>query len=90
MRTHRQHGGRAILTRTSGALDSFVAELGGDVVYERRCVFAVGIRSSCTYERVQPGLSTVLEDGEVPAQERLLGGQDIHQAGPWAEFEEVS
>ena len=24
------------LTRTTGALDSFVAELGGDIVYERR------------------------------------------------------
>lgn len=29
------------LTRTSGALDSFVAELGGDVVYERRYVVCV-------------------------------------------------
>ena len=83
-------GNAQSLTRTSGALDSFVVELGGDVVYERRCVFAVGIRSSCTYERVQPGLSTVLEDGEVPAQERLPGGQDIHQAGPRTESEEVS
>lgn len=29
-------GNAQSLTRTSGALDSFVAELGGDVVYERR------------------------------------------------------
>ena len=50
----------------------------------------IGIHSSCTYERVQPGLGTILEDGEVPAQERLLGGQDIHQARPGAELEEVS
>jgi len=26
------------LTRTSGALDSFVADLGGDIVYEKRYV----------------------------------------------------
>ena len=24
-------------TRTTGALDSFIAELGGDLVYEKRC-----------------------------------------------------
>ena len=28
----------SLLTRTGGALDSFVAELGADVVYERRSV----------------------------------------------------
>ena len=83
-------GNAQSLTRTSGALDSFVAELGGDVVYERRCVFVAEINWSCTYERVQPGLGTVLEDGEVPAQERLLGGQNVHQARPGAESEEVS
>lgn len=30
-------GNAQSLTRTSGALDSFIAELGPDVVYERRC-----------------------------------------------------
>lgn len=29
-------GNAQSLIRTSGALDSFVAELGGDIVYERR------------------------------------------------------
>jgi len=29
------------LTRTTGALDSFVAELGGDVIFEKRCVFGL-------------------------------------------------
>ena len=90
MRTHRQHGGRAILTRTSGALDSFVAGLGGDVVYERRCVSLVEISLSCTYEHVQPALGTGLTDGKVPAQEWLFGGQDIRQARPRAEPQEVS
>lgn len=27
------------LTRTTGALDSYVAELGGDIVYEKRQAF---------------------------------------------------
>jgi len=26
------------LTRTMGALDLFVVELGGDIIYEKRCV----------------------------------------------------
>ena len=51
--------------------------------------YVAGINLSCTYERVQPGLGTVPEDSEVPAQERLSGGQDIHQAGPGSELEEV-
>lgn len=29
-------GNAQSLTRTTGALDSFVAELGGDIIYERR------------------------------------------------------
>lgn len=29
------HSG-STLTRTTGALDSFVAELGGDIIYEKR------------------------------------------------------
>ena len=52
-RAHTDSMGNAqSLTRTSGALDSFVAELGGDVVYERRCVYVAEINWSCTYKRV--------------------------------------
>jgi phosphoinositide-3-kinase regulatory subunit 4 len=33
-------------TRTSGALDSFVAELGGDIVYDKRYMAPSHSRSS--------------------------------------------
>lgn len=43
------------LTRTSGALDSFVAELGGDIIYDKRCV----TRQSVPVKRTEVGATAL-------------------------------
>ncbi|KAG6334162.1 hypothetical protein ID866_4928 [Astraeus odoratus] len=45
------------LTRTSGALDSFVAELGGDIIYEKRCRHRNGYLVVKIFIKHDPGIS---------------------------------
>ncbi len=56
------------LTRTTGALDSFVAELGGEILYEKRsvasCILAAIFCDACP----QSGFCTILKDREMSAQ----------------------
>jgi len=44
------------LTRTSGALDSFVADLGGDIVYEKRCLHPCSLNFPAT-KQIPPVLA---------------------------------
>ena len=82
-------GNAQSLTRTSGALDLFVAELGGDIVYEGRCVCIIFVASCFTHRSVQLGLCAFLEDREMPSQTWLPRREDIHQAGPGHELAQV-
>lgn len=75
------HSGSA-LTRTTVALDSFVSELGGDIIFEKKYVRASRVpqsRLGNSY-RSQLGFCTVLEDREMPTSEWLSRHQDLHQA----------
>ena len=82
-------GNAQSLTRTSGALDLFVAELGGDIVYEGRCAYMLAVLPGRTHRHTQFGLGAVFEDCEMSTQERVLGREDLHQARPGHEFAEV-
>ena len=82
-------GNAQSLTRTSGALDLFVAELGGDIVYEGRCVYTLFVASCFTHRSVQLGLCAVSEDCEVSSQAWLPCREDIHQARPGHELAQV-
>ena len=81
-------GNAQSLTRTSGALDSFVSDLGADVLYERR--YASEARTlvpETRHSRLLPPsqfeFSQVPEDGSMSAPEWTTGCQDIYQARPW-------
>ena len=82
-------GNAQSLTRTSGALDLFVAELGGDIIYEGRYADVLRAPLDSAHIPVQPGLRAVPEDGEMPPQEWVLGREDLHQARPGHELAEV-
>jgi len=61
------------LTRTSGALDSFVADLGGDIMYEKRCAYILVVLICLPPNKYpQPWLSSISEDGQVSASTWLL------------------
>jgi len=71
------HSGSA-LTRTTVALDSYVAELGGDIIFEKRCVL---VPFPCHVSLIwfpKLGFSAIYEDCQMPPSERILGYQDIH------------
>ncbi|KAI0822421.1 hypothetical protein BC628DRAFT_1429686 [Trametes gibbosa] len=65
-------GNAQSLTRTSGALDSYVTELGGDVVYERRCAISRCCSSGITHKSSQSWIRTFLEDSRMPSQDGYL------------------
>ena len=82
-------GNAQSLTRTSGALDLFVAELGGDIVYEGRYAHALSGMLEDIHMHMQSRLRAVSEDGQVSTQEWVPRGEGLHQAGPGDESAQV-
>lgn len=80
------------LTRTVAALDSFVSELGSDIVYEKRCVKDVvegPLTVLISHTGHQPRHLTIPQDSTVYTPQWFPHSQDIHQARPWMESPEI-
>jgi hypothetical protein len=71
------HSGSA-LTRTTVALDSYVAELGGDIIFEKKCVAISSISYFSHSVSKKLGFSAIYEDCKMPSSERISCYQDIH------------
>lgn len=71
----------SMLTRTTGALDSYVAELGNDIIFDKRSPISIPVLLSQADEDLipKPRFSSVSEDSEMSTSEWIPGGQDIHQ-----------
>lgn len=69
------------LTRTTGALDSFVAELGGDIIYDKRYTHITFVCHSITQVAPTKHCTVSLpQDRQMQTPQWLSRSQDIHQA----------
>ena len=66
------------LTRTTVALDSYVAELGGDIIFEKKCVPSSFRFVFLSFGFPKLGFSAIHEDRKMPSSERIPSYQDIH------------
>lgn len=83
-------GNTQSLTRTGGALDSFIADLGSDLVFEKRCdIYGSPVfLSLMSHSKSWNGAFS--EDREMPPPLWICGGEGLHQAGPWPKPKELS
>lgn len=71
------HSGSA-LTRTTVALDSYVAELGGDIIFEKKCVAILFPFGVPLIRFPKLGFSAIYENCQMPSSEWIPGYQDIY------------
>jgi hypothetical protein len=79
------------LTRTAATLDSFISELGPEIVYgERYALRLLAPRPSLDDVGSKSWVLTLSEDCSLPTSERSCSCENLHQTRPENQFAEVS